>query len=123
MKRDTSFGKKMKKYTETFLSFLQKVMATYPTGKLGSGFGQCPDSSCKAASAVSTEAQKNRLELVYLPPHSPQLNIVEGLWNTKSSVINNVFYSAASKSVCGPARRDKIMKHPHAIIDRLCVRL
>ncbi|MDT2261812.1 transposase [Paenibacillus larvae] len=44
---------------ETFLSFLQKVMATYPTGETGSGFGQCPDSSCKAASAVSGSAKKS----------------------------------------------------------------
>ncbi|MDT2193513.1 transposase [Paenibacillus larvae] len=41
---------------ETFLSFLQKVMATYPTGKLALP-GQCPDSSCKAASAVSGSAK------------------------------------------------------------------
>ncbi|MDT2193015.1 transposase [Paenibacillus larvae] len=30
--------------------------------------------------------RKNRLELVYLPPYSPQLNIVEGLWNGSSPV-------------------------------------
>ncbi|MDT2256025.1 transposase [Paenibacillus larvae] len=34
MKLETSFGKKMNSTAETFLSFLQKVMATYPTGKL-----------------------------------------------------------------------------------------
>jgi transposase len=33
------------------------------------------------------------LELVFLPPYSPELNIVEGLWKwLKSNVINNVFY-------------------------------
>ncbi|MDT2249131.1 transposase [Paenibacillus larvae] len=37
---------------ETFLSFLQKVLATYPTGKLALVLDKCPDSSCKAASAV-----------------------------------------------------------------------
>ncbi|MDT2256018.1 transposase [Paenibacillus larvae] len=47
------------------------------------------------------EAQKNRLELVYLPPYSPQLNIVEGLWKwLKSSVINNVIIRPFPKSVC-----------------------
>ncbi|MDT2246939.1 transposase [Paenibacillus larvae] len=98
MKRDTSFGKKMNStLLKRFFSFLQKVMATYPTGKSGSGFGQCPDSSCKAASAVS-EAQKNRLELVYLPPYSPQLNIVEGLSEmAQVQCDHNAFYSAVSE--------------------------
>ncbi|MDT2240822.1 hypothetical protein P7H22_11355 [Paenibacillus larvae] len=60
-----------------------------------------------------------------MPPYSPQLNIVEGLWKwLKSSVVNNVFYSAVSKSVCVSEQfMDEIMKHPHAIVDRLCVRL
>ncbi|WP_397351530.1 transposase [Paenibacillus larvae] len=70
------------------------------------------------------EAQKS-VELVYLPPYSPQLNIVEGLWKwLKSSVINNVFYSAVSEIRLRVGQfMDEIMKHPHAIIDRLCVRL
>jgi hypothetical protein len=33
---------------------------------------------------------KNRVELVFLPPYSPELNIVEGLWKwLKSDIINN----------------------------------
>jgi len=37
---------------------------------------------------------KERLELVFLPPYSPNLNIIEGLWKwLKSEVINNVFFS------------------------------
>ncbi|MDT2191406.1 transposase [Paenibacillus larvae] len=60
-----------------------------------------------------------------MPPYSPQLNIVEGLWKwLKSSVINNVFYSAVSEIRLRVGQfMDEIMKHPHAIIDRLCVRL
>ncbi|MDT2236539.1 hypothetical protein P7H19_09940 [Paenibacillus larvae] len=65
---------------ETFLSFLQKVMATYPTGKLALVLDNA-DSSCKAASAVS------------------EIRLRVGQF------------------------MDEIMKHPHAIIDRLCVRL
>ncbi|MDT2240976.1 transposase [Paenibacillus larvae] len=99
MKRDTSFGKKMNSTLPNVFPFLQKVMATYPTGKLAL-LGQCPDSSCKAASAVSGSAKKSAYFLCTCP-YSPQLNIVEGLWKwLKSSVINNVFCSAVSKSVC-----------------------
>lgn len=71
------------------------------------------------------DEQKDRLQLVFLPPYSPQLNIVEGLWKwLKSSVINNVFYSTVAQIRLSVGQfMDEIMKHPHAIIDRLCVRL
>ncbi|MDT2237263.1 transposase [Paenibacillus larvae] len=79
---------------------------------------------CRSA---AREAQKNRLELVYhWPPYSPQLNIVEGLWKwLKSSVINNVTFPFAVSEIRLRVGQfmDEIMKHPHAIIDRLCVRL
>ena len=36
---------------------------------------------------------KNRLRLIFLPPYSPELNLIEGLWKwLKQSVIHNVFY-------------------------------
>ncbi|MDT2287479.1 transposase [Paenibacillus larvae] len=96
MKRDTSFGKKMNS-TPLKRFFSSKVMATYPTGKLALVLGQRLIHHAKLLRPF-LEAQKNRLELVYLPPYSPQLNIVEGLWKwLKSSVINNVFYSAVSE--------------------------
>ncbi|MDT2238805.1 hypothetical protein P7H19_24530 [Paenibacillus larvae] len=42
----------------------------------------------------------------------------------KSSVINNVFYLAVSEIRLRVSySSDEIMKHPHAIIDLLCVRL
>ncbi|MDT2274165.1 transposase [Paenibacillus larvae] len=59
------------------LSFA-KVMATYPTGNW-LWFWTMPGFIMQAASAVSGSAKKSA-ELVYLPPYSPQLNIVEGLW-------------------------------------------
>ncbi|NNV01052.1 hypothetical protein ETC02_18125, partial [Geobacillus sp. DSP4a] len=40
----------------------------------------------------------DRLELVFLPPYSPQLNLIEGLWKwLKSDVIYNVFYSSVQE--------------------------
>ncbi|MET3210017.1 UNVERIFIED_CONTAM: hypothetical protein ABIC26_002965 [Paenibacillus sp. PvR008] len=42
--------------------------------------------------------RKDRLELVFLPPYSPELNAVEGLWKwLKSDVINNVFYHTVTE--------------------------
>jgi transposase len=44
------------------------------------------------------EENKAGLELVFLPPYSPELNLVEGLWKRlKAEVINNdaVYHTAA----------------------------
>lgn len=44
------------------------------------------------------EEQKNRLELIFLPPCSPKFNHIEDLWGClKSERINNVFYPDARK--------------------------
>ena len=44
------------------------------------------------------EENKGRLELVFLPPYSPNLNLIEGLWKwLKETVINNVFFSSVQK--------------------------
>ncbi|PCK69440.1 condensation domain-containing protein [Paenibacillus larvae] len=62
----------------------------------------------------------------YFPPDAAVSQLIEeGLWKwLKSSVINNVFYSAVSEIRLRVGQfMDEIMKHPHAIIDRLCVRL
>lgn len=67
---------------------------------------------------------KDRLELVFLPPYSPKLNAVEGLWKwLKSDVINNVFYHTVAEIRINVQQfMDEVMKVPMAIIDRLCVR-
>ncbi|MBE2952338.1 transposase, partial [Anoxybacillus flavithermus] len=68
---------------------------------------------------------EDRLELVFLPPYSPQLNLIEGLWKwLKSDVIYNVFYSGVqeiSKNV--QAFIQRINQKPEQTIDRLCVQL
>jgi transposase len=38
------------------------------------------------------------LKLMYLPPYSPKLNPIEGLWGwMKSEIINNVFFSSVQE--------------------------
>ncbi|WP_311395242.1 transposase [Enterococcus faecium] len=39
------------------------------------------------------------MALIFLPPYSPQLNLMEGVWKwLKESVINNVFLTTSRKS-------------------------
>ena len=68
---------------------------------------------------------KERLELVYLPPYSPNLNIIEGLWGwLKSEVINNVFFSNVSQiKLAVRGFMTWIKKIPSVEIDRLCVQM
>ncbi|WP_235533323.1 IS630 family transposase, partial [Paenibacillus sp. Leaf72] len=82
---------------ETFLTFLQKVLTAYPAGNIVIVLDNARIHHAKLLLPFLDE-QKDRLELVFLPPYSPQLNIVEGLWQwLKSSVINNVFYSTVAQ--------------------------
>ena len=125
---DYSTGKvvweESEQYTaDTFLNFLQKVVAQYQTGKIVIVLDNARIHHAKLLQPYLNE-MKDRLELVFLPPYSPQFNIVEGLWKwLKSDVINNVFYNTVTQ-----IRRnvqefmDEIMKFPMTIIDRLCVR-
>ncbi|MFK4473665.1 transposase [Paenibacillus sp. RC73] len=93
---------------ETFLAFLK-----YPTGKMV----MVMDNACIHHAKLLQpflEEQKDRLKFPFLPPYSPQFNVVEGLWKwLKADVINNVFYHTVAE----------ISKDRWAIINRLCVRM
>lgn len=66
-----------------------------------------------------------QLELIFLPPYSPQLNIVEGLWGwLKKSVIYNVFCSSVEEiRTAVKSFMDEISKEPIKVVDRLCIQL
>ena len=68
---------------------------------------------------------RDRLELVFLPPYSPELNLIEGLWGwLKSNVINNAFYPTLSKvRVAVQNFINHINKVSTQIIDRLCIKM
>jgi hypothetical protein len=109
---------------ESFLSFLKKIVTDYPPGKVIMVLDNAGIHHAKLLEPFLKENQ-NRLQLVFLPPYSPNLNIVEGLWKClKSDVINNVFYhtTAEIRKNVG-AFMDNIMKDPMNIIDRLCIRM
>lgn len=108
---------------ETFLGFLQKVVAHYSKGKIVIVLDNARIHHAKLLQPF-LEEMKGRLELVFLPPYSPKLNLVEGLWKwLKSDVINNVFYHTVAEIRNNVQQfMDEIMKSRWSIIDRLCVR-
>lgn len=109
---------------ETFLLFLRKVITHYPIGKIVLKLDNARIHHAKLLEPFLAE-MKSRLELVFLPPHSPQFNIVEGLWKwLKADVINNVFcHTVADIRKNVKAFMEEISKDKWNIIDRLCVRL
>lgn len=68
---------------------------------------------------------EDRLELMFLPPYSPNLYLIEGLWKwLKERIIYNVFYKTAPeirKNV--NAFLEAISAEPDTVIQRLCCKL
>ncbi|WP_083632469.1 IS630 family transposase [Domibacillus antri] len=80
-----------------FLAFLEKVLAHYSTGKIIMILDNARIHHAKLLQPF-LQANQHRIQLVFLPPYSPQLNLIEGLWKwMKEAVINNVFFSSTSK--------------------------
>jgi len=109
---------------EVFLSFLKKVLIKYPNDKIVMILDNARIHRAKLIQPF-LEENKHRLELVFLPPYSPELNLIEGLWGwLKKSVIYNVFYKNVQeirKAV--QAFIKEINQHPLRTIDRLCLRI
>lgn len=112
-----------KKYdAEVFLMFLRNTLNLYPTGKIVMILDNSRIHHAKLLESFLLE-HKYRLQLVFLPPYSPKLNLIEGFWGwMKSEIINNVFYTSVKeirKAVRGFV--DSIIKVPQVVINRLCV--
>lgn len=109
---------------KVFMKFLQKVLKLYPTGKIAMILDNARIHHAKLLEPFLQE-NGERLQLIFLPPYSPKLNLIEGLWGwLKNEVICNVFFPtvvAIRKAVQGFL--SSINKVPKAIIDRLCLRM
>ena len=112
-----------KKYdAQVFLQFLKNVLEIYPTGKIVMILDNAKIHHAKLLQNF-LDKNKGRLELMFLPPYSPNLNKIEELWGwLKDSVINNVFFhsrediqKAVSKFI------DWVNTVPQTVIDRLCL--
>lgn len=68
---------------------------------------------------------QHRFKLVFLPPYSPQLNLVENLWKwLKESVVNNVFSPNIQKIILKIREFIRnINQRLTEVIDCLCVKL
>ena len=79
----------------TFLMFLKSVLAQYPIGKIVMILDNARIHHAKVLKPFLKE--NPRLELMFLPPYSPKLNMIEGYWGwLKDSVINNDFFPTLS---------------------------
>lgn len=109
---------------KVFLEFLQATLKQYPVGKIVMILDNAKIHHAKLVQPFLNK-MKYRIELMYLPPYNPELNLIEGLWGwLKSSVINNVFFPTLSKvSIAVQKFIGCINKVPTQIIDRLCIRM
>ena len=109
---------------KTFLKFLQKIVSEYESGKIVIILDNARIHHAKLIKPF-LEENKERLELLFLPPYSPNLNLIEGLWKwLKNDVINNVFYKTVYDiflAVRGFINR--INSNLSVTINRLCCQL
>lgn len=109
---------------ETFLRFLEQVLIQYSSGKIVMVLDNARIHHAKLIQPFLLKHQE-RLELLFLPPYSPDLNPIEGLWKwLKMSVVYNVFYEAIQDIYRNvQAFISEINQMPKTVIDRLCLLL
>ena len=109
---------------QTFLGFLYRVLEVYPKGKIV----MILDNARIHHAMLLKEflaANSQRLTLMFLPPYSPKLNIIEGLWGwLKDSVVNNCFFRYLWE-IQSAVRKFITFANtiPAYVIDRFCVAL
>ena len=109
---------------EVFLAFLKKIVAHYPTGKIAMILDNARIHHAKLIQPF-LEENCQRIQLVFLPPYSPQLNLIEGFWKwLKEADINNVFFPNAQKIKLRVREFVRLQNTPKEnIIQRLCFKL
>jgi transposase len=110
------------RYTaKEFLVFLELLVAKYDGEKLVIILDNARIHHAKLLKPF-LEENADVLELKFLPPYSPNLNLIEGLWKwMKSSVINNVFFKDVEeirKAVMGFIK--KLNSEKESVVKRLC---
>ena len=90
----------MKEYksidSEAIEDFLTELLNTYPGKKLKVICERGPYHTSKATK--NFVAQNDNIELIYLPPRCPNLNLIERLWKIiKENVTHNKYYSHFSE--------------------------
>lgn len=110
--------------SKVFLGFLKNMLSKNKNGKTVIILDNARIHHAKLLRPF-LEENKDHLQLMYLPPYSPNLNLIEGLWKwLKEKVIYNVFYKTVPeirKNV--NAFIKSISSEPEAVIQRLCCKL
>jgi putative transposase len=109
---------------KVFLKFLKNVISTSPNGKTVIVLDNARIHHAKLLQPFLKE-NENSLELMFLPPYSPNLNLIEGLWKwMKEKVVYNVFYKTVAEIRENVTDfLEVINADPEAIILRLCCKL
>jgi transposase len=109
---------------QVFLAFLKNILQKYPTGKIVMVLDNAKIHHAKLLEDFLSE-NKNRLTLMFLPPYSPNLNIIEGLWGwLKNSVINNAFFNNVNEiKMAVDEFISWVNTVPATVIKRLCFRI
>jgi len=108
---------------EVFLGFMEKIVEQYPRGKI---VMILDNSKIHHALLLEGFLQANpRLTLMFLPPYSPKLNIIEGLWGwLKDTCVNNVFFAKIYQIKIAIRKFIAMVNSdPDQVIDRLCIQL
>lgn len=107
-----------------FLEFLRNVLLRNPDGKTVLFLDNARIHHAKLLRSFLNE-NAYRLELIFLPPYSPNLNLIEGLWKwLKERVVYNVFYNSVSEIRMNIADfLTCIQDNPEAVIQRLCFKM
>ena len=79
---------------DCYLKFLKAILKEYPDSrKIYLVIDNAPAHKSKKVFDFVSSAKGNRLELVCLPPYSPDLNPIEIVWReVKKDVVYNTFY-------------------------------
>ncbi len=109
---------------DAFLRFLKQVLQQYPNGKIAMILDNARIHHAKLIQSFLND-HRHRLELVFLPPYSPEFNLIEGLWKwLKSDIIHNVFYSSVQEIKNNvQAFINELNRTPEKVMNRLCVRM
>lgn len=109
---------------EVFLGFLKQVLKKYPEQKILMVLDNAKIHHAKFIQPFLQE-HKDTLELLFLPPYSPNLNPIEGLWGwLKQTCVYNVFYKSVSEIAQAVQEFfNEINRNPLQTVDRLCMRV
>jgi len=107
-----------------FLSFLEKIIARYPNERIVMVLDNARIHHAKLIQPF-LEKHQDYLEFLFLPPYSPNLNLIEGLWKwMKATVIHNVFFSNVGKIRSAVQRFIRMInQEPENTVKRLCLKI